>query len=120
MKKISLGAVTATLLLSAPLVCAQPEYVTIEMEIDVARPATEVWEKVGDYCGISEPAFWRGYGRTRDTSFPAQIRARFYLLYELQKYIVIRIWRRNDPAEALAYKRRAFALARPLIQALGE
>ncbi|MGD8464703.1 MAG: aminoglycoside phosphotransferase family protein [Anaerolineae bacterium] len=80
----------------------------------------EIEYAVLDYCGISEPAFWRGYGRTRDTSFPAQVRARFYLLYEVQKYIVIRIWRRKDPDQALQYKRRAFALARPLVQALGE
>lgn len=33
---------------------AQPEYVTIEMEIDVAKPANEVWAKVGDYCAISD------------------------------------------------------------------
>jgi len=79
----------------------------------------EIEYAVLDYCGISEPAFWRGYGRVRDTSFPAQIRARFYMLYELQKYIVIRLWRRNDPAEALEYKRQSFALARPLVQALG-
>jgi aminoglycoside phosphotransferase (APT) family kinase protein len=79
----------------------------------------EIEFSVLDYCGISEPAFWQGYGQLRDTSFPAQIRARFYLLYEVQKYIVIRIWRRNDPAEALQYKRRSFALARPLIDALG-
>ena len=80
----------------------------------------EIEYAVLDYCGISEPAFWRGYGRARDTSFPAQIRARFYLLYEVQKYIPIRIWRRNDPAQALEYKRQSFALARPLIQALGQ
>jgi aminoglycoside phosphotransferase (APT) family kinase protein len=79
----------------------------------------EIEYAVLDYCGISEPAFWRGYGRQRDTSFPAQIRARFYLLYEVQKYIPIRIWRRQDPAQALEYKRRSFALAQPLIQALG-
>ncbi|HEX7079468.1 MAG TPA: SRPBCC family protein [Gammaproteobacteria bacterium] len=33
---------------------AEPEYVTIEMEIDIAKPAEEVWEKVGGYCDISE------------------------------------------------------------------
>ena len=33
------------------------EYVTIEMEIDVAAPADEVWAKVGDYCHISD---WLG------------------------------------------------------------
>jgi aminoglycoside phosphotransferase (APT) family kinase protein len=79
----------------------------------------EIEFAVLDYCGISEPAFWQGYGRDRDTSFSAQIRARFYLLYEVQKYIVIRIWRRNDPAQALQYKRRSFSLAGPLLQALG-
>jgi aminoglycoside phosphotransferase (APT) family kinase protein len=79
----------------------------------------EIEFAVLDYCGISEPAFWQGYGRDRDTSFSAQIRARFYLLYEVQKYIVIRMWRRNAPAQALEYKRSAFALARPLLQALG-
>jgi Ser/Thr protein kinase RdoA (MazF antagonist) len=80
---------------------------------------TEIEYAVLDYCGISEPAFWRGYGRDRDTSFSAQIRARFYLLYEVQKYIVIRIWRRDDPAKALQYKRQSLELAHPLIQALG-
>ncbi|NIV33726.1 MAG: phosphotransferase [Anaerolineae bacterium] len=79
----------------------------------------EIEFAVLDYCGISEPAFWRGYGRDRDTSFSAQIRARFYLLYEVQKYIVIRIWRRNDPDQALQYKRQSFELTRPLVQALG-
>jgi len=33
---------------------AQAEYVTIEMEIDIDRPAEEVWEKVGGYCDIAE------------------------------------------------------------------
>ena len=78
----------------------------------------EIEYAVLDYCGISEPAFWRGYGRERDTSFSAQIRARFYLLYELQKYIVIRIWRRADPAGAEDYKRQSFALVEPLVQSL--
>jgi hypothetical protein len=50
----------------------------------------------------------------------AQIRARFYLLYEVQKYIVIRIWRRNNPAQAREYKRQSLALTRPLLQALGQ
>ncbi|HSR31676.1 MAG TPA: aminoglycoside phosphotransferase family protein [Anaerolineae bacterium] len=79
----------------------------------------EIEFAVLDYCGISEPAFWRGYGRQRDTSFSAQIRARFYLLYEVQKYIVIRVWRRNDSAQALQYKRQSFALIEPLLRGLG-
>jgi len=32
---------------------AEPNYVRIEMEIDVDRPAAEVWSKVGGYCDIS-------------------------------------------------------------------
>ena len=79
----------------------------------------EIEFAVLDYCGISEPAFWEGYGQARDTSFSAQIRARFYLLYEVQKYIPIRIWRRNNLAQAVQFKRQSFALAAPLLQALG-
>lgn len=29
------------------------EYVTIDLEIDIDRPADEVWDKVGGYCDIS-------------------------------------------------------------------
>jgi hypothetical protein len=32
---------------------AEPEYATIKMEIDVARPAKDVWARVGGYCDIS-------------------------------------------------------------------
>lgn len=32
---------------------ADPEYKTIRMEIDVAKPAAEVWAKVGKYCDIA-------------------------------------------------------------------
>jgi aminoglycoside phosphotransferase (APT) family kinase protein len=84
----------------------------------------EIEFAVLDYCGISEPAFWRGYsrygGRDRDTSFSAQVRSRFYLLYEVQKYIVICTWRRHNPAQAREYKRQSLALTMPLLQALGQ
>ena len=33
---------------------AEPEYKTITMEIDIAKPAAEVWSKVGGYCDISK------------------------------------------------------------------
>jgi Polyketide cyclase / dehydrase and lipid transport len=36
---------------------ASPEYTTIRMETEVARPAAQVWAKVGKYCDISE---WLG------------------------------------------------------------
>jgi hypothetical protein len=32
---------------------AEPEYATVRMEIDVARPAKDVWAKVGGYCDIT-------------------------------------------------------------------
>ena len=33
---------------------ANPTYVTIPMEIDVNRPAAEVWKRIGKYCDIGE------------------------------------------------------------------
>ncbi|MEZ4511160.1 MAG: aminoglycoside phosphotransferase family protein [Chloroflexota bacterium] len=71
----------------------------------------EIEFAVLDYCGISEPSFWQGYGQLRDWSPAAQIRQRFYLLYELQKYIVIRNGRLHDPIAAQRYKEQALALA---------
>jgi aminoglycoside phosphotransferase (APT) family kinase protein len=43
----------------------------------------EIEFAVLDYCGISEPPFWDGYGLARDVSPAADVRRRFYLLYEL-------------------------------------
>lgn len=36
---------------------AQAEYVSIEMEIDIDKPAEEVWSKVGSFCDIEK---WMG------------------------------------------------------------
>jgi fructosamine-3-kinase len=74
----------------------------------------EIEFAVLDYCGISEPAFWDGYGRERDVSQSAQIRQRFYLLYELQKYMPISVWRRNDIIAAKRYREQSLRLAMPL------
>tara|TARA_B100001105_G_C22380838_1_gene439602 strand:+ start:100 stop:594 length:495 start_codon:yes stop_codon:yes gene_type:complete len=57
MKRFLLGFFAIPTLLASAAVSAQPEYVTIEMEIDVAKPATEVWAMAGGYCDISE---WLG------------------------------------------------------------
>lgn len=38
----------------APLAIPNPRYVSIEMEIDVDRPAPDVWKRVGKYCDIGE------------------------------------------------------------------
>lgn len=38
----------------APLAVPNPNYVTIYMEIEVNKPAAEVWKRVGKYCDIGE------------------------------------------------------------------
>ncbi|HEX4076662.1 MAG TPA: SRPBCC family protein [Candidatus Acidoferrales bacterium] len=38
----------------APLAIPNPHYVSIEMEIDVDRPAPDVWKRVGKFCDIGE------------------------------------------------------------------
>jgi aminoglycoside phosphotransferase (APT) family kinase protein len=75
----------------------------------------EIEFAVLDYCGISEPAFWEGYGAQRDESPPALVRRQFYLLYEVQKYMPISVWRRNDDVSAARYKQQSFALAAQLL-----
>lgn len=54
MRKILLSIAAVQLLLSASAASAQPEYVSIEMEINVDSPASQVWSKVGGYCAISD------------------------------------------------------------------
>jgi aminoglycoside phosphotransferase (APT) family kinase protein len=72
----------------------------------------EIEFAVLDYCGVSVPAFWEGYGTERDLSPAAQVRRVFYLLYELQKYIVIRHGRGGDPAGAARYKGQVMGIVR--------
>ena len=72
----------------------------------------EIEFAVLDYCGISRPAFWEGYGGARDVSPQASVRQVFYLLYELQKYIVIEQGRRNNAAKAQGYKRQVLDIVR--------
>lgn len=56
MKKTLLSLLAAPAILISSHTLAQ-EYVTIEMEVDVARSAEQTWAAVGDYCDISE---WLG------------------------------------------------------------
>jgi aminoglycoside phosphotransferase (APT) family kinase protein len=74
----------------------------------------EIEFAVLDYCGISEPAFWGGYGQPRETSASVEVRRLFYLLYEVQKYMPIRVWRRSDPTGARRYRAHSLALVRRL------
>jgi len=71
----------------------------------------EIEYAVLDYCGISEPAFWRGYGRQRDNSTAARVRHHFYFLYEHQKYILIRGLRNGRWDAAMRYRDECWALA---------
>ena len=50
----------------------------------------------------------------RDRSPEAEVRRTFYLLYEVQKYIVIRRVRGNDPVRTDAYRRQCLRLAEGL------
>ena len=47
---LAFGVLAAATVASA----AEPEYTTIKLEIDIAKPAKEVWAKVGGYCDISK------------------------------------------------------------------
>jgi len=39
---------------AASIVVASPTYISIPLEINVNRPAAEVWKRVGKYCDIGE------------------------------------------------------------------
>jgi len=47
-------AILGVMVFAASALAAEPEYTTIKMQIDVAKPAKEVWAKVGGYCDISK------------------------------------------------------------------
>jgi aminoglycoside phosphotransferase (APT) family kinase protein len=74
----------------------------------------EIEFAVLDYCGISKPPFWEGYGKSREQSHDARIRQIFYLAYEIQKYIVIRHGRGHNPALARQYKQHSLRLIRQI------
>src|ERR1700739_3127303 len=46
--------ITVALVAFAAAASAAPDYRTIEMEIDVNKPAADVWAKVGHFCDISK------------------------------------------------------------------
>jgi len=39
---------------NANIVVANPTYTTIPLEIEVSKPAADVWARIGKYCGIAE------------------------------------------------------------------
>lgn len=59
---------------------------------------------VAEYCGITTKSFWEGYGSQPAQTPESAVRRWFYLLYEHQKYIVIRIsGRHHDCTSARRY-----------------
>jgi hypothetical protein len=54
MYRYVIPALIGTLALARPALAADPQYMTIKMEIDVAKPAAAVWAKVGGYCDITK------------------------------------------------------------------
>lgn len=74
----------------------------------------EIEFAVLDYCGISQPAFWEGYGQPRENSRETRVRTAFYLLYEIQKYIVIHAGRHRNRTSAQQYKSQVMDLAERL------
>jgi hypothetical protein len=54
MQRFSTALVLVAFAAAVPAFAADPEYVTIKMEIDIAKPAAEVWAKVGGYCDIGK------------------------------------------------------------------
>ena len=46
--------ITIAMVAFAATASAAPDYRTIKMEIDINRPAAQVWAKVGGYCDISK------------------------------------------------------------------
>ncbi len=75
----------------------------------------EIEFAVLDYCGISRESFWEGYGGVRDISEEAGLRRIYYLLYELQKYMVIRLGRNADRSGAEGFKRQCMDLVREIL-----
>ncbi|HXK59299.1 MAG TPA: aminoglycoside phosphotransferase family protein [Acidobacteriota bacterium] len=91
--------------------------VTGVLDFDRACWGDIEWDlAIADYCGVTGPAFWEGYGRElKRQDKEASIRRTFYLVYEHQKYTVISMSeRRNDPARARRYASESLAMLRQL------
>ena len=53
-QRFMMSALVGSLAFARGAGAADPEYTTIKMQIDVARPAAAVWSRVGGYCDISK------------------------------------------------------------------
>lgn len=70
----------------------------------------EIEFAVMEYCGMTEESFWQGYGQAPPSGRDAEIRRLAYLLYEIQKYIVIEKGRNGQLPRARQFKERVFSM----------
>ncbi len=87
--------------------------VTGVIDFDRACWGDRDWDlAIAEYCGITQRAFWEGYGtRVEMASGEAGVRRLFYLLYEHQKYVVISMSsRRDNPEGAKRYARECLSI----------
>jgi Polyketide cyclase / dehydrase and lipid transport len=54
MQRHGILALVGSMAFAGHALAADPQYTTIKMEIDVAKPAAAVWARVGGYCDISK------------------------------------------------------------------
>src|SRR5213083_383559 len=54
MRRFMMLALFGSLAFAGRALASDPQYMTIKMEIDVAKPAAAVWARVGGYCDISK------------------------------------------------------------------
>ena len=54
MRRYVILTLLGSMAIAGRALAADPQYTTIKMEIDVAKPAAAVWAKVGGYCDISK------------------------------------------------------------------
>ncbi len=74
----------------------------------------EIDFSVLEYCGMTPPAFWQGYGFEPEEGKFYKIRKTFYLLYEHQKYIFIRALRGKNIPLARRYAEESLRIAEEL------
>ena len=54
MQRYLISMLVGILGVASNALAADPQYMTIKMEIDVAKPAAAVWAKIGGYCDITK------------------------------------------------------------------
>ena len=64
-----------------------------------------------DCAGIWGSAFWDGYGSARPNDLGSRTRQKFYILFDVQKNILLYLKRKQNLAEAEQYKQTALTIS---------